>query len=62
MPVTVFTSVNGFSNRYWGWGNEDDDMYHRITKEGYKLYRAPPENGQYLHLAHRRNYNNSGYR
>ena len=24
-----FESVNGFSNEFYGWGGEDDDMYRR---------------------------------
>lgn len=39
--VTMFTSqqflrVNGFSNYYWGWGGEDDDMYARLKNKGTK--------------------------
>ncbi|XP_048458936.1 beta-1,4-galactosyltransferase 4 isoform X2 [Rhincodon typus] len=26
MTKQQFTRVNGFSNRYWGWGGEDDDL------------------------------------
>jgi predicted glycosyltransferase involved in capsule biosynthesis len=25
-----FESVNGYSNQFWGWGGEDDDMWNRI--------------------------------
>ncbi|PIO72045.1 hypothetical protein TELCIR_06039 [Teladorsagia circumcincta] len=41
--IEQFEKTNGFSNRYWGWGGEDDDMYNRCrfkllnrTKEDWK--------------------------
>ncbi|KAK3722060.1 hypothetical protein QZH41_007362 [Actinostola sp. cb2023] len=32
-----FRTVNGFPNRYWGWGGEDDDLYvrHRMLRESH---------------------------
>ena len=24
-----FEKINGFSNQFWGWGGEDDDLYRR---------------------------------
>jgi hypothetical protein len=30
-PMNVFESINGFSNEYWGWGFEDDDLLYRCV-------------------------------
>ena len=36
-PVDVFKKINGFSNYYWGWGFEDDDLLYRCRKRRVKL-------------------------
>uniref|UniRef100_UPI00358EEAAE beta-1,4-galactosyltransferase 7 n=1 Tax=Myxine glutinosa TaxID=7769 RepID=UPI00358EEAAE len=34
-----FHLCNGLSNRYWGWGREDDEFYRRIQEAGLKVFR-----------------------
>jgi hypothetical protein len=31
-PSNIFEKINGFSNLYWGWGFEDDDLRYRCIK------------------------------
>ncbi|XP_034949086.1 beta-1,4-galactosyltransferase 7 [Chelonus insularis] len=34
-----FIIVNGMSNKYWGWGLEDDEFYVRLKEANLKVYR-----------------------
>ena len=36
-PVEDFKKIDGFSNKYWGWGFEDDDLRYRCIKNNIKL-------------------------
>lgn len=31
-PSEIFREVNGYSNEYWGWGFEDDDLFSRLLE------------------------------
>ncbi|XP_064489189.1 beta-1,4-N-acetylgalactosaminyltransferase bre-4-like isoform X2 [Ornithodoros turicata] len=46
--------VNGFSNKYWGWGGEDDDMFYRVNDHGLKVRRYSPDVAKYIMLPHKR--------
>ncbi|XP_057323687.1 beta-1,4-galactosyltransferase 7 isoform X2 [Microplitis mediator] len=37
-----YLAVNGMSNKYWGWGLEDDEFYVRLKEANLKVYR--PQN------------------
>lgn len=36
-PIRDFAKINGFSNKYWGWGYEDDDLMFRCINKGIDL-------------------------
>ena len=36
-PINVFEQINGYSNEYWGWGFEDDDLLYRCKQSGVVL-------------------------
>ncbi|CAF1137203.1 unnamed protein product [Rotaria sordida] len=43
-----FLGTNGYSNVYWGWGGEDDDMYSRVVHKLKKpITRYPIEIARY---------------
>jgi len=49
---TQFEMINGFSNAFFGWGAEDDDLYQRITYMGFTLMRYPLQVSRYVMLKH----------
>ena len=36
-PVNIFDEIDGYSNKYWGWGYEDDDLLFRCKEKFVKL-------------------------
>ena len=36
-PMDHFRKINGYSNKYWGWGYEDTDLLYRCEKKGIPL-------------------------
>ena len=53
-PSGLFKKVNGFSNEYWGWGFEDDDLLMRLTEQNvftdFEIYEVPKESTSGLNL------------
>lgn len=48
-PIDIFRSANGFANKYWGWGAEDDDLRLRLDLVNAPVQRKP---GKYRTLPH----------
>lgn len=46
--------TNGYSNLYWGWGAEDDDMSMRIIGNGFKITRPTNKVGRYKMMLHQK--------
>ncbi|XP_042885356.1 beta-1,4-galactosyltransferase 2-like isoform X2 [Penaeus japonicus] len=44
--------VNGWSNIYWGWGGEDDDMWRRLSFEDLPVWRFPANIARYRTIKH----------
>ena len=44
--------VNGYSNSFWGWGGEDDNMFNRIERKLVDVVRYPKEIARYKMIKH----------
>ncbi|CRK89216.1 CLUMA_CG002975, isoform A [Clunio marinus] len=54
MTTKQFKAVNGFSNSFWGWGGEDDDLSRRLKHVGYHIARYPVNIARYTMLTHKK--------
>lgn len=52
MTRQQYHDINGFSNLFYGWGGEDDDMFNRVYYGGYKVCRYQPYISRYTMLTH----------
>ena len=53
MATADFVAVNGFSNSFWGWGGEDDDLFQRIRARNLTVQRHRPlRESRYTMLPH----------
>ncbi|KAM7397930.1 hypothetical protein PAMA_006005 [Pampus argenteus] len=58
MTKDQFLQVNGFSNIYWGWGGEDDDLRIRVELQKMKIVRPPADIARYTMVFHKRDSGN----
>uniref|UniRef100_A0A1I7XMT3 Glyco_transf_7C domain-containing protein n=1 Tax=Heterorhabditis bacteriophora TaxID=37862 RepID=A0A1I7XMT3_HETBA len=52
MTTSQLRAINGFSNDYWGWGGEDDDLSERVRLAGFKIARYPGKIARYKMIKH----------
>ena len=52
LSVDDFRKVNGFSNEFWGWGAEDDDLTNRLKSHGFNISRYSANISRYKMLKH----------
>ncbi|XP_059093438.1 beta-1,4-galactosyltransferase 4-like isoform X2 [Tigriopus californicus] len=59
MKPAQYIKINGYSNRFFGWGGEDDDVQKRITKIGLEWRHVDLKTGRYFTLGHKKAIPNS---
>lgn len=53
LPKDKFEEVNGYSNEYWGWGGEDDELKRRFEQKNISIQRR---DCKFISLPHISNY------
>lgn len=54
IPTTVFRQINGMSNIFFGWGGEDDELFHRLRQHNWTIARPPRSIARYRSLPHKK--------
>ncbi|XP_045036577.1 beta-1,4-galactosyltransferase 2 isoform X1 [Daphnia magna] len=49
--TTNFQLINGFSNLFWGWGSEDDDLYRRLLRHNLTVVRLSSPDSSLVQIA-----------
>ena len=52
ISTEVFKRINGFSNTFYGWGGEDDDLSHRMKVHNISIQRDPADISRFGMLSH----------
>jgi beta-1,4-galactosyltransferase 3 len=52
LTATQFRKLNGYSNQFWGWGGEDDEMSSRVSAEKFRISRYPANIARYKMIRH----------
>jgi hypothetical protein len=50
LSVHDFQNLNGYSNVFWGWGGEDDQLYERVKFNNMTVTRAFDDQPSLIHL------------
>ncbi|XP_051993092.1 beta-1,4-galactosyltransferase 1-like [Xyrauchen texanus] len=58
MSKQQFQRINGFPNKYWGWGGEDDDIFKRLHYRGMDISRPSGDIGKCRMIRHKRDEKN----
>ncbi len=51
LTANDFELVNGFSNLFWGWGGEDDDLRRRVKLHNITVMRSFDDQPSLVHIA-----------
>jgi hypothetical protein len=51
LSTADFQRINGYSNSFWGWGGEDDQLFQRVKYNNLTVVRAFDEQPLLVHKA-----------